>query len=129
MKEFRNPENVHSPVAAYTHQIEVSGQNRWLVLSGQIGKDENGVVPDDPIKQIEIAMENIIRNLHVANMEVKDLVKIVFYMVGNIDNLKRREAISKVLNDHNPCMTMLYVVSLADPSLKVEIDAWACSEN
>lgn len=129
MKKFRNPENVHNPLAAYTHQIEVSGQNRWLVLSGQIGKDENGVVPDDPIMQIEIAMDNIIRNLHAADMEVKDLVKIVFYMVGNIDNLKRREAISKVLNDHNPCMTMLYVASLADPSLKVEIDAWACSDS
>ena len=47
----------------------------------------------------------------------------------NIDNLKRREAISKVLNDHNPCMTMLYVAALADPSVKVESDAWACSDN
>lgn len=127
MKKFKNPENIHSPIAAYTHQIEVSGQTRWLVLSGQLGKDEWGVVPEDPIKQLEIAMENIVRNLHAANMEVKDLVKIVFYLVGDIDNLKRREAISKVLNDHKPCMTLLYVASLADPSFKVEIDAWACS--
>lgn len=129
MKKFRNPENIHGPVAAYTHQIEVSGQNRWLVMSGQLGKDENGVLPDDPIKQLEIAMDNIVRNLHAANMDVTDLVKIVFYMVGNIDNAKRREVISKVLKDHNPCMTMLYVVSLADPSFKVEIDAWACSDD
>lgn len=128
MKKFRNPENIHDPVAAYTHQIEVSGQTRWLVLSGQLGKDEKGIVPDDPIKQIEIAMENIARNLLAANMEVKDLVKIIIYLVGNIDNSKRREAISKVLNDHKPCMTMLYVASLADPSFKVEIDAWACSD-
>lgn len=129
MKKFRNPENVHKPVADYTHQIEVSGQNRWLVLSGQLGKDENGVLPEDPIKQIEIAMENLVRNLNAANMKVTDLVKIVFYMIGPIDNAKRREVVSNILKDHNPCMTMLYVASLADPSFKVEIDAWACSDN
>lgn len=128
MKKFRNPENVHSPVAAYSHQIEVSGEKRWLVLSGQLGKDEAGNVPEDPIKQIELAMENLVENLKAANMEVKDIVKIVFYMVGNIDNVKRREAVSQVLKDHEPCMTMLYVASLADPTFKVEIDAWACSE-
>ncbi|WP_026477670.1 RidA family protein [Alkaliphilus transvaalensis] len=128
MKEFRNPNNIHSPVAAYTHQIEVSGKNRWLVLSGQLGKDENGIVPSDPIKQIEIAMDNIIKNLHAANMNVKDLVKVVFYLVGDIDSLRRREVISKVFNGHEPCMTMLYVASLGDPVFKVEIDAWACSD-
>jgi 2-iminobutanoate/2-iminopropanoate deaminase len=129
MKKFRNPENVHNPVAAYTHQIEVTGQNRWLVLSGQLGKEENGVIPEDPIKQIEIALENLVKNLKAANMEVTDLVKIVFYLVGDIDNDKRREAVSRILKDHNPCMTMLYVVSLAHPSFKVEIDAWACADS
>jgi len=129
MKKFRNPENVHGPVADYTHQVEISGQTRWLVMSGQIGKDKNEPIPEDPIEQIEIAMENIVKNLHAANMEVKDLVKIVFYLVGNIDNSKRVEAVSKVLKDHKPCMTLLYVASLANSSLKVEIDAWACSDN
>ena len=129
MKKFRNPENIHGPVADYTHQVEISGQTRWLVMSGQIGKDNNEPIPEDPIEQIEIAMENIVKNLHAANMEVNDLVKIVFYLVGNIDNSKRVEAVSKVLKDHKPCMTLLYVASLANPSLKVEIDAWACSDN
>jgi enamine deaminase RidA (YjgF/YER057c/UK114 family) len=129
MKEFRNPENIHEPVADYTHQVEVSGQARWLVMSGQIGKYKDGPIPEDPIEQIEIAMDNIVKNLEASNMEVKDLVKIVFYLVGNIDNSKRVEAVSKVLQGHKPCMTLLYVASLANPSIKVEIDAWACSDN
>lgn len=128
MKQFRNPEDVHAPVAAYTHQIEVTGNVRWLVLSGQLGKDESGIVPDDPIDQIELALDNIVKNLHAANMEVKDLVKIVFYLVGDIDNARRREVVSTVLNDHTPCMTMLYVAALASPVFKVEIDAWACAD-
>ncbi|WP_238907480.1 MULTISPECIES: RidA family protein [Clostridium] len=129
MKEFRNPRNIHEPVADYTHQVEVSGQARWLVMSGQIGKYNDGPIPEDPIEQIEIAMDNIVKNLEASNMEVKDLVKVVFYLVGNIDNSKRVEAVSKVLQGHKPCMTLLYVASLANPSIKVEIDAWACSDN
>ncbi|GLC30560.1 RidA family protein [Clostridium omnivorum] len=129
MKEFRNPKNIHEPVAAYAHQVEVSGQNRWLVMSGQIGKDENGFLPNDAVEQLENALDNIVRNLHAATMEVTDLVKLVFYMVGTIDAPKRGEALSKAFKGHNPCMTLMYVAGLADPSIKVEIDAWACADN
>lgn len=128
MKTYRNPENIHAPLAAYTHQIEVSAQSRWLVLSGQVGKDLKGNIPEDSILQIELALENIVENLKAADMEVKDLVKLVFYLVGDTDNIRRRDAISKVLKGHMPCMTVLYVVGLASPSLKVEIDAWACED-
>ena len=128
MKTYRNPENIHAPLAAYTHQIEVTGQSRWLVLSGQVGKDLEGNIPEDPIQQIEIALVNILENLKAADMEVKDLVKLVFYLVGNTDNTRRRDVISKVLKDHMPCMTVLYVAGLASPALKVEIDAWACAD-
>ena len=128
MKVYRNPENIHAPLAAYTHQIEVTGQSRWLVLSGQVGKDLKGIIPEDPILQIELALENIIENLKAADMEVGDLVKLVFYLVGDTDTIRRRDAISKVLKDHMPCMTVLYVAGLASPSLKVEIDAWACAD-
>jgi len=55
-------------------------------------------------------------------------VKLVFYLVGDTDNTRRRDVISKVLNDHMPCMTVLYVAGLASPALKVEIDAWACAD-
>jgi 2-iminobutanoate/2-iminopropanoate deaminase len=128
MKTYRNPENIHAPLAAYTHQIEVTGQSRWLVLSGQVGKDLEGNIPEDPIQQIEIALVNILENLKAADMEVKDLVKLVFYLVGDTDNTRRRDVISKVLKDHMPCMTVLYVAGLASPALKVEIDAWACAD-
>ncbi len=32
MKHFRNPANIHPPVAGYTHRIEVSGAERLLFL-------------------------------------------------------------------------------------------------
>ncbi len=70
MKEFRNPQNVHQPLGSYSHQIEITGNERMLVLSGQVGIREDGTVPEDPIEQIEVALENIFRNLQAANMSV-----------------------------------------------------------
>ena len=125
MKEFRNPENVHQPLGAYSHQIEVRGKERLLVISGQVGMREDGTVPDDPFEQIEIAFENIFRNLRAANMDVNDLIKITYYLVGEFDTARRREVVLSKLQGHQPCSTLLYVAGLANPVYRVEIDAWA----
>jgi enamine deaminase RidA (YjgF/YER057c/UK114 family) len=129
MKEYRNPTNVHQPIAAYTHQIEVKGPERLLILSGQVGRKEDGTVPDDAIEQLDIALDNLHRNLQAAQMDVQDLLKLNFYLVGEIDAARRREVIASRLKGHQPCMTLLFVVSLAGPIYKVEIDAWASRAN
>jgi len=125
MKEFRNPENVHEPLGSYSHQIEIKGNEHMLILSGQVGMREDGTVPDDPIEQLDVALENIFRNLRTANMDVQDIIKLTYYLVGEIDTAKRRELVASRLQGHKPCSTLLYVVSLASPIYKVEIDAWA----
>jgi len=125
MKEFRNPQNVHEPLGSYSHQIEIRGNERMLVLSGQVGMREDGTVPDDPLEQMDIALENIFRNLRTAYMDVKDIVKLTYYLVGEIDTAKRRELVASKLQGHKPCSTLLYVAALASPTYKVEIDAWA----
>ena len=125
MKEFRNPQNIFAPLGGYSHHVEITGNERMLILSGQIGMREDGSVPEDPLEQIDMALENIFRNLQAANMEVKDLVKLTYYLVGEIDTTKRRELVAAKLQGHRPCSTLLYVARLATPDLRVEIDAWA----
>jgi 2-iminobutanoate/2-iminopropanoate deaminase len=127
LKTQRNPANVHPPIAAYTHQVEIRGPERLLVLSGQVGLREDGTVPDDPVDQLEVALENLYRNLRAANMGLHDIVKITFYLVGEVDAARRREVLAARLKDHKPCMTLLFVASLAHPAYKVEVDAWASS--
>ncbi len=126
--QCRNPAGVHAPVAAYSHQIEVSPGARWLVLSGQIGLRLDGVPPSDPVEQIELALDNVRRNLEAAGMGVGDLVKLTFYLVGDIEADRRRQVLTAFFGAHRPCMTLLYVSALASPALKVEIDAWAARE-
>lgn len=125
MKEFRNPQKVHQPLSSYSHQVEISGNERILVLSGQVGMREDGTVPDDPIEQIDVALENVLYNLQAANMDVKDIIKLTYYLVGEIDTAKRRESVASKLQGHQPCSTLLYVAALASPVYKVEIDALA----
>jgi 2-iminobutanoate/2-iminopropanoate deaminase len=125
MKEFRNPQELHEPVGSYTHQIEITGNERLLVISGQVGMRQDGSVPEDPLEQLDIAFDNILRNLHAAGMNVTDLVKINYYLVGEFDTAKRREIILSKLQGHKPCSTLVYVAGLASPVYKVEIEAWA----
>ena len=127
MKEFRNPQTIFAPLGIYSHQVEISANERMLVLSGQVGMREDGSVPEDALEQIDLAMENIFRNLQAANMGVQDIVKLTYYLVGEIDTTKRRELVAAKLKGHKPCSTLLDVAALANPSLRVEIDAWASS--
>ena len=125
---FRNPATIHSPASTYSHQAEVRGNAKWHVLSGQIGMDKSGRVPEDVASQLENALDNVMLNLEAAGMSKKNLVKLVYYFVGSLDTDKRRSIISKRLGDHHPCSTVLFISGLATKDLKIEIDAWACSE-
>ncbi len=126
VKTFRNPSSVHAPLAAYMHQVEVVGPVRWLVLSGQVGQRRDGTVPEDPVEQIEVALENVAENLEAAGMAVEDVVKLTVYLVGEIDPQRRRAVFSAWLGAHVPCMTLLFVAALATSAYRVEIDTLAC---
>jgi enamine deaminase RidA (YjgF/YER057c/UK114 family) len=124
MKEFRNPQDVHPPVGAYSHQIEIRDE-RILVISGQVGMRPDGTIPEDPFEQIDLAFENVFHNLRAAKMDVQDIIKLTYYLVGEIDTAKRREVVLSKLQGHQPCSTLLYVAALASPAFRVELDAWA----
>lgn len=125
MTTARNPQDVHPPVADYVHQIEVGAGGRWLVLSGQIGMRPDGSLPEDPVEQVAVALENVRRNLAAAGMDVTNVVKLNTYLVGEVDAPGRAAAVGAFLGGHTPTQTLLYVARLAAPALRVEIEAWA----
>jgi 2-iminobutanoate/2-iminopropanoate deaminase len=127
MKKFHNPDSLHKPLGGYSHQVEITGE-RMLILSGQVGMRPDGTIPEDPIEQLDLAYENIFRNLQAANMQVTDLVKLTTYLVGEWDTDKRRALVASKLAGHQPTMTLMYAAALASPAIKVEIDAWASCE-
>lgn len=78
---------------------------------------------------MSVALDNISRNLEAAKMGINDIVKITFYVVGEMDAEGRRDILNEYFKDHHPCMTFLYVVALASPAIKVEIDVIASIES
>ena len=125
MKTPRNPATIHAPLAAYSHQIEVSSDERLLAISGQVGIRADGSLPDDPLEQLGVAFDNVERNLEEAGMELADLVKLTVYLVGEWDTDARRALIASRLGSHRPCVTAVWVAALAGPALRVELEAWA----
>ena len=125
MKQARNPESIHAPLGRYVHQVEVSGESRMLFLAGQVGIAPDGTVPADPVEQLGVALENVVRNLESAGFEPADLVKLTTYVVGSIDAAGRRAQLDRVLGPHVTTSTLVYVAGLASPDYKVEVEAWA----
>jgi 2-iminobutanoate/2-iminopropanoate deaminase len=125
MKSPRDPESIHPPVGRYVHQIEVTGESRTLVLSGQVGMRPDGSVPDDAVEQFGVALENVLRNLEAAGFEPSDLVKLTTYVVGPMDPAGRRAQLDRLLGSHVTASTLVFVAALASPVYKVEVDAWA----
>ena len=125
MNERRNPESIHQPVGPYSHQVEIAGGARLLAIAGQVGRTRDGRVPEDPIEQISVALENLRCNLEAAGMSVTDLVKWNWYLVGEVDAQRRREVTLAWLNGHEPASTLVYVAALAAPEYRAEVEAWA----
>jgi enamine deaminase RidA (YjgF/YER057c/UK114 family) len=125
VKQARNPDSIHAPLGRYVHQIEVSGESRTLFLSGQLGMELDGSLSDDPVAQLGVALQNVLRNLDAAGYQTTDLVKITTYVVGEMDPAGRRAEMERLLGDHVPTSTLVFVAALARPEFKVEIDAWA----
>ena len=125
MKTPRNPETIHAPVGRYVHQIEVSGESRILFLSGQVGMAADGSVPEDPVSQLGVALQNVLANLEAAGFEIADLVKLTTYVVGEIDPAGRRAVLERQLGAHITTSTLVIVAALASPQYNVEVDAWA----
>lgn len=128
MKVARNPPEVHAPLAGYSHQLELSGSERLLALSGQVGMTASGQVPEPATEQFELALANVVRNLEAAGMTPGDLIKLTFYLTEPIAPARRAELLAAVLQGHAPTMTLIFVPALAGPALKVEIDAWASTD-
>jgi enamine deaminase RidA (YjgF/YER057c/UK114 family) len=125
MKKHSNPETIHPPVGAYTHQIEIANERRLLVIAGQIGMTPEGTVPDSVSEQLELALANVRLNLEAAGMSVADLVKLTIFLTEDLASAERRTIIEAAVGSKPPTATLVYVARLAAPMLKAEVEALA----
>ena len=82
MPRFLNPATVPTPSSNYTQAIALAPAAKRLLISGQVGAGVDGKVKEGIAAQTEQVFDNIFAILQAAEMEPKDIVKIVSYVVG-----------------------------------------------
>lgn len=124
-KERRNPDTIHRPLGPYAHQVEVRGETRRLVISGQVGMRPDGSLAETARDQLAVALANVVANLDAAGMTSDDLVKLTIFLTEEVAAEDRVEVLADALGGAQPAMTLVYVARLAAPPLKAEVEAIA----
>ena len=126
MLKTYNPAGIAGPFGHYDHGVEAVDVSRLLHVSGQVGTDPDGSVPDDVAAQIERVWLNIEAVLAEAGMTTANIVRTITYMLDAdyvpLLAAARRQHLGA---DHKAASTTIVVAGLVKPEWKVEIDAVA----
>jgi enamine deaminase RidA (YjgF/YER057c/UK114 family) len=112
----------------YSHGVETRAGTRILHVSGQVGQPPDGELPADFHGQCRQALLNVSSVLGAANMTLKDIVKMSFYLVRREDMSALVEVRKELLDGVRPAITTLFVAGLVSPDWLVEVDVVACAE-
>ncbi len=119
-----NAEDAPKPSGAYSQAVEVSGGNRILFLSGQLGTEADGTLPSSMEEQARLAWRNVGRQLTAAGMGFGNLVKVTMIIPNAPEIPASRAARAEVLGDLRPASTVI-VAGLVNPAWKIEIEGIA----
>ena len=119
-----NPPAVREPTG-YTHAIQITGDYRRLIISGQVGMAQDGTVPSTAEGQIAQALANLRAILTANSFTIENIVKTTAFLTDREHLATYRQARAAMFGDHAPASTLLFVAGLADPRWVVEIEAEA----
>ena len=114
--------DILQPVSHYCHAVEAHG---IIWVSGLVGMNFYGTIPENTKEQFDIAMRDLNTCLMAAGGSSSDVVKVRVFLTDindrTIINPKRIE----YFGEHKPASTLLEISALVDPRMKVEIEAEA----
>jgi enamine deaminase RidA (YjgF/YER057c/UK114 family) len=119
-----NPPGVRAPTG-YTHAIQITGDYRRLIISGQVGMAPDGTVAGTPEGQIAQTFANLRAILAANGLTIENIVKTTAFLTDRELLASYRQTRAAVFGDHAPASTLLFVAGLADPSWVVEVEAEA----
>lgn len=119
------PAEMVPPAANYHHLAVVPPGTTLLFLSGQLGIDRDGHIPDDAGVQAEMIFRQIARGLAAVGMGVGDLIRLNAYVSDRIYLQPYMAARDRFVAQPPPASTLLVVGGFARPEFKVEVEAVA----
>jgi 2-iminobutanoate/2-iminopropanoate deaminase len=125
MNQEVNPTSIAPPAANYAHGVVSVGAERLLHVSGTVGVQPDGMVPDDVAEQAEAVWRNVAAICHAAELTLDDIVAITTYAVVGQPLAGVMAARDRALGGRRVASTLITVPALARPEWKVEISAVA----
>ena len=120
-----NASDAPPPVGlTYSQAVEVVNASRTLYISGQVGIDASGTIPEDIVEQSKVVWANIEAQLRAGGMSLDNVVKITTIVTDHAYIAASRSTRLEVLGDRRPGSTLI-VAGLVDPAMKIEIEAIA----
>ena len=128
MPRFLNPDTLQKPGSRFSQGVLIGPPAKRLIISGQVGAQADGTIVEGLEKQTEQVFDNILAMLQAAEMDLKDLVKLVIYCAVPGGSYMVREIRNRRLGAHAPASTFVQVAGLANSQYLVEIEGEAVRE-
>src|SRR5215467_12639367 len=129
VKDLPGPEIVGSPCAASppTTKVALRDGGYWVVVGGQVARDEAGkVVGKDNLQaQIEQVGKNVSACLNAGGATVKDIIFTVSYVTQPAEFDKYADLRQRFFGPPSPKSATVSVPQLADPDFLVQVEAFA----
>lgn len=109
---------------SYPQAVEVTGQSRWLYLSGQIPVAPDGSLAAAFTGQCDQVWTNIETQLTASGMTLDNLVKVTTYLSDRKFALENRAVRIRRLAGRQPALTVI-ITGIFDETWLVEIEAVA----
>jgi enamine deaminase RidA (YjgF/YER057c/UK114 family) len=113
---------IMEPVSHYCHVVR-AGPHVWV--SGVVGVDGNGNVPDDVVTQFDLAIDVMDQCLKAAGAGAEHVVKVQVFLTDITERPTINPRRIAYFGDHRPASTLVEVSALVDPRLMVEIECQA----
>ena len=120
-----NPSAVGTVPHGYSHGVEVTGADRVLYISGQVGVGSDGNTVTDYADQVRTALHNFRAVLEEAGMDCSNIVKMTILVTPQADTGTYGRLHAEIMGDIVPAVTLVTVAKLGDPQWQVEIEGIA----
>ena len=114
------------PVSHYCH-VTRAGPQVWV--SGIVGMDAEGNVPETTAEQFDLAVDVMDQCLRAAGSGSADVVKVQVFLTDIGDRAAINPRRIAYFGDNRPASTLVEVSALVDPRLTVEIECQAYVES
>ncbi|MBI3155684.1 MAG: RidA family protein [Burkholderiales bacterium] len=126
--QFLTPEGWKAPIG-YANGIAVDA-GRIVFVAGQVGWNADQVFEsEDLVPQFEQALKNVVAVLAVAGGRPEQICRMTAYCCDKPAYLAARKQLGgiwrRIIGNHYPAMSMIFVSDLLDHPGKIELEATA----